>query len=133
MAHNPLNKGVLTDNSTGIGPVTRDLIHARTQELASIAGRPVSRADYLRAKRELADGFDRDRQDVILESLPETMRWDPVPGSPGHQALETVNEGEDSEGRSETEQLVDEGAIEAERDKMFQAAQAAKANDNDEA
>jgi hypothetical protein len=30
---NLLNKGVLTENSIGIGPVTRELVQARTREL----------------------------------------------------------------------------------------------------
>jgi hypothetical protein len=38
---------------------------------------------------------------------------------------ESPSEDEDDEGRSETEQLVDGGAEEAERDRMFQAARAA--------
>lgn len=133
MGNIPLNKGVLTDNSAGIGPVTRDLVQARARELAAIAGRAVDRTDYRRAQRELAGESDRDRQDVRLDALPETERWDPVPGSIGHQAPESASENEDDEGRSETEQLVDEGVIEAERDRMIQAARAAKAEDQSEA
>jgi hypothetical protein len=48
-----------------------------------------------------------------------------VPDSTGDQVPESPSEDEDDEGRSETEQLVDEGAEEAERDRMFQAARAA--------
>jgi hypothetical protein len=128
MKNNPLNRGVLTDNFAGIGPVTRDLIEARARELAAMTGRSaqqVSPADYERATRELTGGSDMDRRDAVLEALPETKRWDPVPGSTGHQVPESPSEDEDDEGRSETEQLVDEGAEEAERDRMFQAARAA--------
>jgi hypothetical protein len=128
MKKNPLTKGVLTDNSIGIGPVTRDLVQARTRELAVIAGRTpqqVTQADYERAKRELTGETDIDRQDAALDALPEEKRWDPVPGSTGHQAMESPSEDEDAEGRSETEQLVDEGAIEAARDRQLQAARAA--------
>ena len=128
MKKNPLTKGVLTDNSIGIGPVTRDLVQARTRELAVIAGRTpqqVTQADYERAKRELTGETDIDRQDAALDALPEEKRWDPVPGSTGHQAAESPSEDEDAEGRSETEQLVDEGAIEAARDRQLQAARAA--------
>ena len=131
MKLNPLNKGVLTNNSTGIGPVTPELIHARARELALLAGRissDVSPADYDQARRELTGGSDTDRQDTILDALPETKRWDPVPGSEGQQAPESPSEDEDDEGRSETEQLVDEGAEEAERDRMLQAARIAKKN-----
>ena len=44
-----------------------------------------------------------------------------MPGSVGHQAPESPSEDEDSEGRSETEQLVDDGEIAAERDRARQA------------
>ncbi len=39
MEKNPLNKGVLTENSVGIGTVTHEMIDARARELALIAGR----------------------------------------------------------------------------------------------
>ena len=135
MGKNPLSKGVLTENSVGIGPVTREMVHARTRELALIAGRApphVTQADYEQAKRELTGEADMDRQEAMLESIPETKRWDPVPGSTGRQVPESPSEDEDDEGRSESEQLVDEGAEEAERDQMFQAAQAAEKKDRRE-
>jgi hypothetical protein len=135
MDKNPLNKGVLTENFTGIGPVTREMVHARAGELALIAGRTpphMLQADYEQAKRELTGESDVDRQEALLESLPETKRWDPVPGSTGHQAPESPSEDEDDEGRSETEQLVEEGAGEAERDQMLQAARAAEQRDRRE-
>src|ERR1019366_1007793 len=74
----------------------------------------VRQSDYEQAKRELTGEPDIDRQDAILDALPETKRWDPVPGTTGVQTLESPSEDEDDEGRSETEQLVDEGAEEAE-------------------
>jgi hypothetical protein len=128
MANNPLSKGVLTENFTGIGSVTREMVYKRARDLALLAGYAppqVRQSDYEQAKRELTGGADIDRQDTALESLPETERWDPLPGSNGHQAQESASEDEDDEGRSETEQLVDQGAEEAERDRMFQAARAA--------
>jgi hypothetical protein len=135
MAKNPLGKGVLTKNFAGIGTVTREMVYARARELASLAGHApphVRQSDYEQAKRELTGESDMDRQDEVLESIPETERWDPVPGSSGHQAPESPSEDEDDEGRSETEQLVDEGAEEAERDRMFQAAQEAENTDQRE-
>ena len=135
MGKNPLSKGVLTENAVGIGPVTREMVHARTRELALIAGRVpphVPQADYERAKRELTGEADMDRQEAMLESIPETKRWDPMPGSTGRQVPESPSEDEDDEGRSESEQLVDEGAEEAGRDRMFQAAQATEKKDRRE-
>ena len=131
MKTNPLNKGMLTNNTAGIGPVTREMVHARARELALMAGRAssdVSQADYEQAKRELTGESDVDRQNAVLDALPETKRWDPVPGSEGRQAPESPSEDEDDEGRSETELLVDEGAEEAERDRMLQAARNAEKN-----
>ena len=128
MDKNPLNKGGLTRNATGLGPVTREMVQARTRELALIAGRippHVSQADYEQAKRELTGESDLDRQDAMLDSIPEAERWDPVPGSTGRQVPESPSEDEDDEGRSESEQLVEEGVEEAERDQMLQAARAA--------
>jgi hypothetical protein len=128
MGKNPLSKGVLTENSVGIGTVTRAMVNARARELSLIAGHPeghVSQAEYEQAKRELTGESDIDLQDAILESLPESKRWDPVPGSEGRQVAELPSEDEDDEGRSETEQLVDEGAEEAGRDRMVQAARRA--------
>ena len=125
MGKNPLSKGVLTENSVGIGPVTREMVHARTRELALIAGRApphVTQADYEQAKRELTGEADMDRQEAMLESIPETKRWDPVPGSTGRQVPESPSEDEDDEGRSESEQLVEQGVAEAEHDQMLQAA-----------
>ena len=133
MNQNPLNRGVVTNNTAGIGPVTRAMLNARTRELALIAGRVppnVSQADYERAERELTGESDVDQQDAILDALPEAKRWDPVPGSTGHQAPQTASEDEDAEGRSETEQLVDDGAEAAARDRMLQAAKSeAKADE----
>jgi hypothetical protein len=129
MNKNPLNKGILTEHATVVGPVNRDMVQARARELALIAGRTapeVSKADYDQAKRELTGESDLDRQDALLDALPEAKRWDPVPGSTGHQAPESASEDEDDEGRSETEQLVNEGVHEAEHDQMLQAARAAE-------
>jgi hypothetical protein len=129
MDKNPLNKGILTENFIGIGPVTREMVQARTRELALIAGRApphVSQADYEQAKRELTGESDMDRQEAMLDSIPESKRWDPVPGSTGRQVPESPSEDEDDEGRSESEQLVEEGVEEAERDQMLQAARAAE-------
>jgi hypothetical protein len=135
MDKNPLNKGVLTRNSIGIGPVTRAMVHARTRELALIAGRVpphVSQVDYEQAKRELTGESDLDRQEALLDSIPEAKRWDPVPGSTGHQVPESPGEDEDDEGRSESAQLVEEGVKEAGRDQMLQAARAAGKSDRRE-
>ena len=136
MNKNPLNKGSLTENAAGIGTVTPEMVETRACELAAIAGRVGSQAsadDYEQARRELTGGSEIDEDVEILEALPESERWDPVPGSMGHQTEDSLGEDEDSEGRSESAQLGEEGIKEAEHDQMLQAARAAAAKDQREA
>jgi hypothetical protein len=124
MKTNPLKDGVLTENSAGIGTVTREMIHARALELAVINGRSAQEAtksDWEQAIRELTGGTDIDPKEVILESAPESERWDPVPGSTGHKIPAAASEDEDDEGRSDNERLVEEGIAGAEHDQMRQA------------
>jgi hypothetical protein len=136
MNKNPLNKGVLTENAIGIGTVTPEMVEARARELAMIAGRvppEPSEVDYKQAKRELTGGTEMDVQEAALDSIPESERWNPVPGSTGSHTPESLGEDEDSEGRSESAQLVEEGIKEAEHDQMLQAARAAQEQDKREA
>ena len=94
MAKNPLGKGVLTENFTGIGSVTHEMVYKRARGLALLAGcapPQIRQSDYEQAKRELTGGTDIDRQDTVLESLPETERWNPVPGSDGQQTPESTS------------------------------------------
>ncbi len=135
MNKNPLNKGVLTENASGIGTVTPEMVQARACELAIIAGRvppEPSEFDYEQAERELTGESDMDVEEEVLESIPESERWDPVPGSTGRHTPESFGEDEDSEGRSESAQLVEEGIKEAEHDQMLQAARAAQERDQRE-
>jgi hypothetical protein len=128
MKKNPVNKGIIAKNFSGIGAVSRDMISKRASELAFLSGRvppEVTEADYQQAERELSGGSELDRQDEAIDSLPESERWDPVPGSPGVEAPELANEDdEDDEGQNESAQLVEEGVHEAEHDQMLQAEQA---------
>ena len=128
MNKSPLNQGVLTKSFRGIGPVTRAMVHARAAELAVIAGRispQVSQVDYEQSKRELTGETDVDRQDALLDSIPESQRADPAPDTTGHQVPDAPSEDEDVDGRSESAQLVEEGVHEAEHDQMLQAARGA--------
>jgi hypothetical protein len=136
MKPNLLKDGVLTENSAGIGTVTRKMVRERAVELAVINGRSaldVSQADWAQAKRELTGGSDTDLKETELESLPESERWDPVPGSTGHKVLAAASEDEDDEGRSDNERLVEEGIAGAEHDQMVQAARQAAGSARPEA
>jgi hypothetical protein len=124
MKRNPLKEGALTENSAGIGTVTRKMVRQRAVELAIINGRSareVSKSDWEQAKRELTGKPDEDPKEAALESAPESERWDPVPGSTGHKVPEAPSEDEDNEGRSDNERLVEEGIEGAEHDQMRQA------------
>jgi hypothetical protein len=132
MEKNPLNKGIITDNFSGIGPVTETMVQARAREIALIAGRPAPQVwpvDLEQARRELAGEPESDPRQAALESIPESDRWNPVPGSAGTQAPESPSEDEDEEGRSESEQLAEDGVGEAEHDQMLQAARALRKAD----
>jgi len=124
MKTNLLKEGILSENSTGIGTVTRKMVRQRAVELAVMASRSaqnVSKSDWEQAKRELTGGSDRDPKEVVLESAPESERWDPVPGSTGHKVPVAPSEDEDDEGRSDNERLVQEGLGGAEHDQMRRA------------
>ena len=124
MKTNPLKLGLLTENSAGIGTVTRKMVRTRAVELAVINGRSaqeVSKSDWEQAKRELTGGPEIDPKEALLESAPESDRWNPVPGSAGHKVRVGSSADEDDEGRSDNERLVEEGIAGAEHNQMRQA------------
>ena len=124
MKTNPLKQGLLTENAAGIGTVTRKMVRTRAVELAVIDGRSpeeVSKSDWEQAKRELTGGPEIDPKEALLESAPESDRWNPVPGSAGQKVPVVSGADEDDEGRSDNERLVEEGIEGAEHDQMRQA------------
>jgi len=132
MKTNPPKEAALIINSTAIGTVTRKMVRERATELALIDGRSgqdVTAADWAMAKRELTGEPDIDPKEALLEAAPESERWDPLPGSTGHIVPVTSIDGEDDDGRSLGEKLVDEGEKEAEHDQMLQAARANEKKD----
>ena len=84
---------------------------------------------FAQAKRELTGEPDTDPKNAMLESAPESERWDPVPGSTGRKVPVAPSEDEDDEGRSDNERLVEGGIAEAEIDQNVQAARAAAKED----
>jgi hypothetical protein len=127
MKTNPLKDGVISENSAGVGTVTRKMVQARAAELAIIDGHlshDATASHFAQAKRELTGAPDTDPKDAILESAPESERWDPVSGSNGRKVPVAPSEDEDDEGRSDNERLVEGGVAEAEIDQSFQAAKA---------
>jgi hypothetical protein len=135
MKKNPLNKGIIMENAAGIGTVTSEMVEARARELAAINSRPSSEpseADYQQAKRELTGDAETDPQEESSESIPDSEGWNPVAGSTGRQAADSLGEDEDAEGRSEAAQMFEEGVTEAEHDQMRQAALADEESDESE-
>ena len=125
MRTNPLKEGVLTENSVGLGTVTPQMVQARAAELAVNNGRSAheaSQSDRGEARRELTGEPDTDAKETVLESAPESERWDTVPGSTGSKVPVASGEDEDDEGRSDNERLVAEGSAVAEQDQRRQAA-----------
>ncbi len=71
---------IATTGFAGTGTVTRAMACARARELARLAGFDpphVRQSDYEQARRELTGESDFDRQDAVLEALPEVKRWHP--------------------------------------------------------
>jgi len=132
MKTNPLKDGDISENSAGVGTVTRKMVRARAAELAIIDGHlshAATASHFAQAKRELTGVPDTDPKDAILDSAPESERWDPVPGSTGGRVRVAPSEDEDEDGRSDNERLVESGIAEAEIDQSFQAARAAAKED----
>ena len=125
MNTNPQDEGAIILHSTGIGTVTRKMVRERAVELALIAGRPandVSKSDWEQAKQELTGSREIEPNELILESISTTEGWDSIPGSTGGEMPVTPVEGEEDEGQSLGEKLIDEGMREADHDQMLQAA-----------
>jgi len=132
MKENPLKDGAISENSAGVGTVTRQMVRARAAELAIIDGHlshDATASHFAQAKRELTGVPDTDPKDAILESVPESERWDPVPGSTGTKARVAPSEDEDEDGRSDNERLTEGGMAEAEIEQSFQATRAAAKKD----
>jgi hypothetical protein len=132
MNTNPLKQGLLTENSKGIGTVTRKMVRERAVELAAINGRSaqqVSKSDWDQARNELTGAPGMDPKEAVLDSAPESERWDSVPGSTGRMVPAAPSEDEDDEGRSDNELLVDEGIAGAELDQSLQATKSATKKD----
>lgn len=83
MNTNPLQEGAIIIHGIGIGTVTRGMVRERAIELAVINGRQAheaSKQDLDEARRELTGGGTADPRQELLESVPESERWEPVPG-----------------------------------------------------
>jgi len=117
MKKDQIEEGRISDHSKVLGTVTQEMFRARAREIALINGRSpehLSPADYSQAKRELTGEHDVEPPE---EQLPTSERWDPVPGTPGHQAISLPAHDE----QSDAEKLTEEGVAEAEHEQMVEA------------
>lgn len=63
----------------------------------------------------------------FLESVPESERWNPIPGTAGQEAAVEFDGNEDEDGRSVEERMVQAGVAEADHDQNLAAAHNAAA------
>jgi len=116
MRKDQIEEGRISDHSRGLGTVTQEMVRARAREIALINGRPpdhLSPADLSQAKREL---MGQNYVESPEEQLPTWERWDPVPGSAGHQAESVAAHDE----QTDAAKLVEEGVAEAEHEQMVE-------------
>ena len=126
MRKNSIPPGASTGSSSGPSAAIRPRAKTRTSKSnpqTPNAGTPELPVDDETAPSELSAGPNQDPPEAGVDP---TLPTNPVSGAPGHQVLESSSEDEDDEGRSTTEQLFDDGAFQAERDKVNEAAKAAE-------
>src|ERR1700720_4185605 len=83
MKTNPPKEGALIENYAGILTVTREMLRERGAELAVTNGHSAheaSKSHLKQAGQELTSQSDTDPKAAVLESPPESERWDQVPG-----------------------------------------------------
>jgi hypothetical protein len=117
MKRNLDEEGRISYQSRPLGTVTEEMVRKRAQEIAIINGRSsgeVLDSDLDEAQRELTGEDDVPEDQKKVESVPETQRWDPVPGTSGEKL---PDESADDE-QSVSEKLTQEGLEDAEHDQM---------------
>jgi hypothetical protein len=128
MNKDPSEEGRISEDSRGLGTVTPEMVLERARELAVINGRPPDQildSDLEQALRELTGEQEESPDQATLESLPESERWDPIPGSAGQQAP-TVPA---PDAQAELVKIVREGVDDAEHDQMLKGSREAARRD----
>jgi hypothetical protein len=125
MKTHPLHESAIMIHGTGVGTISAEMIRERASELAVIDGRAheeTSQADWDEAQQELTNGAGEFTNQDSLDSLPESARWNPIPGSAGQETAVEFNDNEDQDGRSVQTRLVQSGVEEADHDQKLAAA-----------
>lgn len=119
MNNENLSEGRISEHSRPLGTVSRDMVLERAREIAMINGRSrheVLDSDFDQARRELLGDPDISPREEAVESVPESERWDPVPGSSGRKIPTFPEQDEETD----NERLVQEGVEDAEHDQMVE-------------
>ena len=112
-------EGRFTQYGRGLGTVTEQMVRRRAAELALINGRPpgqVLDSDVEEARRELTGQETVVPTPTPAEELTEEQRWQPVAESDGD--IVPAEPAQDEQ--TFAEQLVEEGAEDAEQDTMVE-------------
>ncbi len=108
--------------------MTRKMVRRRAGQLAFIKGRSrkkVLESDFKEAQAELTGKERLEPNPTPAEQLPEDARWRPVPESAGRKAKTRPAPDE----QTVNQELVEEGAADAEHDQMDKATRAALRRD----
>lgn len=113
------NEGRFTQHARGLGTVTEEMVRERAAELALVNGRPPGQildSDLTQARRELTG-----RETVVptptpAEELTEDERWDPA----GKSEAGKIPPVPAADEQTFAEELVEEGAEDAEQERMVQ-------------
>ena len=129
MNEDRIEEGRFTAKGKGLGTVTPEMVTARARELAVIAGRPnqMLDSDLDQARRELTGEERLVPETTAEEALPEDERWDPNAGSRGKKTPVVPAPDE----QTFAEKLVEEGAEDAEQDRMLDATRDSMRKDNE--
>lgn len=120
MKQDQIEEGRFTDHGHGLGTATEEMVQARAKEIAVINGREGDQVldfDVEQARRELQGEERLNPTPTPGESLPESERWNPVPGTRGRKAANLSAPDE----QTFAEKLVEEGVADAELDQQIEA------------
>jgi hypothetical protein len=121
MKQDQIEEGRFSKSGEGLGTVTKRMLRKRAAEIAVINGRDskhVLDSDIEQARRELQGEERLYPLSTAEEKLPESKRWEPVPGTPGRkrQIVSAADE------QTYEEKLVEEGVADAEHDQQVASA-----------
>jgi hypothetical protein len=122
------NRGRFTQHGQGLGTVTEEMVRQRAEELALVNGRPngqILDSDLDQAWRELTGRETVVPTPTLAEELTEDERWEPVVESEGGRVPVVPAPDE----QTFAEELVEEGAEDAEQDRMVQGTRESQRSD----